>query len=128
MRRFGAACPKRRTTIYVCGSLTICNDKPELPGTAANQLATVWRSVLLGVHRGGRQKAKAVQQIAQAIIENPAGAESLLPVLAAAVRSVRGPESRAALAAVVTVLEAQPQLVSTINRVLPELKLEEVAA
>jgi hypothetical protein len=100
----------------------------ELPGTAADQLATVWRSVLLGVHRGGRQKAKAVQQIAQAIIADPAAAESLLPVLAAAVRSVRGPEARAGLAAVMTVLEAQPQLASTILRVLPELKFEEVAA
>jgi hypothetical protein len=100
----------------------------DLPGTGANQLATLWRSVLLGVHRGGRQKAKAVQQIAQAIVEDPASVESLLPVLAAAVRSVRGPEARAGLAAVVTVVEAQPQLAAVVRRVLPELRLEEAAA
>jgi hypothetical protein len=100
----------------------------ELPGTEVNQLANIWRSVLLGVHRGGRQKAKAVQQIAQAIIADPAMAESLLPVLAAAVRSVRAPESRAGLAAVMTVLEAQPQLTAAIHRALPELKFQEVAA
>lgn len=100
----------------------------ELPATAANQLATVWRAVLLGVHRGGRQKAKAVQQIAQAIIGEPAKAESLLPVLAAAVRSVRGPESRAGLAAVMAVLEAQPQLASMIHQALPELKFQEAIA
>jgi len=100
----------------------------KLPGAGAEQLENIWRSVLLGVHRGGRQKAKAVQQIARAIAENPACAESLLPVLAVAVRSVRGPETRAGLAAVVSVVEARPQLVETIQRFLPELKLAEVPA
>lgn len=100
----------------------------ESPGTTANHLATVWRSVLLGVHRGGRQKAKAVQQITRAILADPEGAESLLPVLAAAVRSVRGPEARAGLAAVMTVAEVRPQLTSAIRRALPELKFEEVGA
>ncbi|HEX5398461.1 MAG TPA: hypothetical protein VFY06_05370, partial [Verrucomicrobiae bacterium] len=100
----------------------------KLPGTDANQLENIWRSVLLGVHRGGRQKAKAVQQIARAIIENPASVNSLLPVLAVAARSVRGPEARAGLAAIVGVVEVQPQLAETVRRLLPELKLAEVAA
>ncbi len=100
----------------------------ELPGTDPNRLANIWRSVLLGVHRGGRQKAKAVRQIAHAIIEDPARAESLLSVLAAAVRSVRGPEARAGLAALVTVAEAQPQLAVAIRRILPELQFQGVAA
>ena len=100
----------------------------ELPGADANQLENIWRSVLLGVHRGGRQKAKAVQQIARAIIENPASVDSLLPVLAVAARSVRGPEARAGLAAIVGVVEAQPQLAETVRRFLPELKLAEVPA
>lgn len=98
-----------------------------LPGADAGKLETIWRSVLLGVHRGGRQKAKAVQQVAQAISENPASIDSLLPVLAVAVRSVRGPESRAGLAAVVGLAEAQPQLTEAIRRLLPELKLEVAA-
>jgi hypothetical protein len=100
----------------------------ELPGTQAAQLENIWKSVLLGVHRGGRQKAKAVQQLARAIVDNPARAETLLPVLAVAVRSVRGPEARAGLAAVVTLLEAQPQLADAIHRFLPELKFEKEAA
>ncbi len=100
----------------------------ELPGADPNQLESIWRSVLLGVHRGGRQKAKAVQQIAHAIVENPARVESLLPVLAVAVRSVRGPEARAGLAAVVSVVEAQPALAEAVRRLLPELKLEEAGA
>ena len=103
-------------------------EKTSVPGTNAAKLEHVWRSVLLGVHRGGRQKAKAVQQIAHAIVENSARSEKLLPVLAVAVRSVRGPEARAGLAAVVSVIEAHPQLTDALRRVLPELKLLEVAA
>lgn len=104
------------------------HEKTTLPGADANKLEHIWRSVLLGVHRGGRQKAKSVQQIAQAIAESPASGEKLLPVLAVAVRSVRGPEARAGLAAVVSVVEAHPQLADAVRRVLPEMKLLEVAA
>jgi hypothetical protein len=100
----------------------------KLPDADANKLENIWRSVLLGVHRGGRQKAKAVQQIAHAINENPASVNSLLPVLAVAARSVRGPEARAGLAAIMSVVEAQPQLAETVRRFLPELKFAEVAA
>jgi hypothetical protein len=99
----------------------------ELPGADPDRLENIWRSVLLGVHRGGRQKAKAVRQIAHAIVANPARVESLLPVLAVAVRSVRGPEARAGLAAVVSVVEAQPQLTDSVRRLLPELMLEVAA-
>jgi hypothetical protein len=98
-------------------------EKTALPGADATKLENVWRSVLLGVHRGGRQKAKAVRQIAHAIVENPARGEALLAVLAVAVRSVRGPEARAGLAAVVSVVEALPQLADAVRRVLPEMKL-----
>jgi hypothetical protein len=100
----------------------------KLPGTDANRIENIWRSVLLGVHRGGRQKAKAVRQISQAIVENPERVETLLPVLAVAVRSVRGPESRAGLAAVVSLAEARPQLAEAVRRHLPEMKFAEVAA
>lgn len=99
-----------------------------IPGADATQLENIWRSVLLGVHRGGRQKSKAVQQIARAILENPARAEALLPVLAVAVRSVRGPESRAGLASVVGLVEQLPQLSETVRRILPELRILEAAA
>jgi hypothetical protein len=100
----------------------------KLPGADANQLENIWRCVLLGVHRGGRQKAKAVRQISQAIVKNPERVEALLPVLAVAVRSVRGPESRAGLAAVVSLAEARPQLAEAVRRHLPEMKFAEVAA
>jgi hypothetical protein len=91
--------------------------------TDPNQLAWLWCSVLLGVHRGGRQKTKAVRQIGEAIQKDPARAEKLLPVLAVAIRSVRAPEARAGLAAVVGAVEARPELAEAVKRHLPELKL-----
>lgn len=100
----------------------------KLPGADANRLENIWRSVLLGVHRGGRQKAKAVRQISQAIVGSPERVETLLPVLAVAVRSVRGPEMRAGLAAVASLAEARPELADAVRRHLPELRFAEVAA
>jgi hypothetical protein len=100
----------------------------ELPGAGPDPLTGVWRAVLLGVHRGGRQKAKAVQQIARAISEDPQCGDALLPVLAVAVRSVRGPEARAGLAAIARVLEDHPALAEAVGRHLPELKCLEASA
>jgi AmiR/NasT family two-component response regulator len=95
---------------------------------STDDLKTLWTAVLLGVHRGGRQKAKAVRQIGQAIVTDPGRTESLLPVLAVAVRSVRPPEARAGLAALMTALEARPELAEPIRRFLPELQWTEVPA
>ena len=86
-------------------------------------LAPLWASVLLGVHRGGRQKAKATGQLAAAIAEQPQRAEELLPVLAASIRSVRHPERRSGLAAVVQLVAARPELAASVSRHLPELQL-----
>jgi hypothetical protein len=96
----------------------------------ADQLAPVWGAVLLGVHRGGRQKAKAVRQLADAIAAEPARAEALLPVLAVAIRSVRGPEMRAGLAAVMSLVAERPELAAEVRKQLPELHFhaEDVAA
>jgi hypothetical protein len=94
-----------------------------LPGRSVDDLTPVWSSVLLGVHRGGRQKARAAGQLAEALVEHPDRAESLLPVLAVAVRSVRAPELRSGLAAVATVVERRPELLAAVRRHLPELEL-----
>lgn len=90
---------------------------------ANGSLAPFWSAVLLNVHRGGRQKLKAVHQVSRAIQENPAQAETLLPVLAVAMRSVRAPEARAGLAAVVSAVDARPELADAVKRHLPELNL-----
>ncbi len=90
----------------------------------ATDLSQLWASVLLGVHRGGRQKLAALRQISRAVTDDPAGAETLLPILSVAIRSVRPSEARAGLAAVVAVAEARPKLRMAIGRYLPELVLE----
>jgi hypothetical protein len=82
----------------------------------------LWCSALLGVHRGGRQKQKATAQIAQELVEKPDRTVALLPVLAAAVRSVRISERRAGLAAVVQAVAVRPELAVRITTLLPELE------
>ena len=98
-------------------------ERRNLPGEARPGLVPVWTSVLLGVHRGGRQKLKATRQLADELIRHPERANDLLPVLAAAVRSVRQPEARAGVAAIVSSLTTNPQLAEAVARNLPELEI-----
>jgi hypothetical protein len=93
------------------------------PGMEAGNLTGVWVSVLMGIHRGGRHKLIALRQISRAIEENPGSTEILLPVLAVAIRSVRPPEARGGLAAIVGAVEARPELAAVVERVIPELVL-----
>ena len=98
-------------------------EQRSLPGEAKEGLVSVWASVLLGVEQGGRQKLKATRQVAHAIACDLALADTLLPVLAVAVRSSRQPESRAGLAAVMTLLESAPSLAPAVAHHLPELEV-----
>lgn len=99
-------------------------ERAKAPGLGAEQLSAVWAGVLLGIHRGGRHKLIALRQISDAVRQRPESAELLLPVLAVAIRSVRPPEARAGLAAVVSAVEARPELADLVARVLPELRLQ----
>lgn len=99
-------------------------ERTRAPGLGAEQLSSIWAGVLLGIHRGGRHKLTALRQISDAVRERPASAELLLTVLAVAIRSVRPPEARAGLAAVVGAVEARPELADLVARVLPELQLQ----
>ena len=105
--------------------LVQCLEKrSRLPGLESDSLTNVWCSVLLGVHRGGRTKSKAMNQMQVAVLARPDLADSLLPVLAVAVRSLRAPERRGALSALATMIVRQSQLQSAIHRHLPELTWE----
>jgi hypothetical protein len=86
-------------------------------------LETVWATVLLNIHRGGRAKRMAASQVAEAIERDPARAAGLLPLLAAAARSIRPPEFRAGLAAVVRAATRRPEVAEQVGRHFPELKL-----
>jgi hypothetical protein len=91
-------------------------------------LRHLWATTLLAVHRGGRAKRAALNQIAERVARRPAEAEALLPLLAIALRSVRVPERRTALAAVARAALREPALQGAIARALPELKLSAEAA
>lgn len=86
-------------------------------------MAPVWVSVILGIHRGGRSKPKAMRQLSRQIIAHPDQAEQLLPVLAVALRSIRSPEQLEALATLVELAQHSPQLQTQIQNHFPELDL-----
>jgi hypothetical protein len=85
----------------------------------------LWASVLLNVHRGGRSKPFVVRQLVRRLEHKPNEAAALLPMLAVALRSVRGPEWRAGLAGVVQLAEKKPSLRAAIEAAFPELELAE---
>jgi hypothetical protein len=89
----------------------------------ADTLRALWASSLLAFHRGGRAKAAVCNQLAKRIVEKPAEAEGLLPLLGFALRSVRAPERRVALAAVTRATLLAPALRASVEKLLPELKL-----
>jgi hypothetical protein len=94
-----------------------------LPGTDETALARLWTGVLLNIHRGGRAKLAALRQISEALLRQPKDAETLLPVLAVAIRSVRLPEARGGLSAIVRAADERPEIAELIKRFLPELEL-----
>lgn len=103
-------------------------DRRANAGVSADALAPLWCSVLLAVHRGGRERQRSVRQLADAIERDPATAGRLLPVLVAAVRCVRGPDRRAGLAAAVLLMERRPELAPQIAAIFPELRLDPAGA
>lgn len=92
------------------------------------EMQSVWTSVLLNVHRGNRAKRHALRQISQVIAAHPEEAESLLPVFAVAIRSVRPAEARAGLAALLAAVAIRPELEPLLARHVPELKLDVAGA
>ncbi len=82
----------------------------------------LWASVLLNVQRGGRAKPGVVRQVADRLGHRPDEAALLLPMLAVALRSVRAPERRAALTAVVRLVETRPEAEPIVRQWLPELQ------
>jgi hypothetical protein len=91
-------------------------------------ISQLWTAVILGVHRGGRTKLKAIVQVADSIAADPSQSDSLLPVLAVAVRSIRAPERLQALSAIATMVARNPEIGEPLARHLPEMQwIEETA-
>ncbi len=92
-------------------------------GASPETLRLLWATVLLNIQRGGRQKPGVVAQIVARLLEQGEDAPKLLPLLAVAVRSLRGPEFRAGLTGVVALSESKPELVPLIRQQFPELTM-----
>ncbi|SIN69521.1 hypothetical protein SAMN05444166_0183 [Singulisphaera sp. GP187] len=87
-------------------------------------LRLLWASVLLNIHRGSRAKPKVVQQLLRRAEDHPADLPRLLPLLAVALRSVRGPEWRAGLSAVVRLAERDEASATLVGLAFPELQFQ----
>ena len=92
-------------------------------GADPDAIRLLWATVLTNVARGGKHKPGVVARIVARLAQQPDEADRLLPLLAVAVRSVRGPEFRSGLAGVVGLAERRPDLVPTIRQRFPELAL-----
>jgi hypothetical protein len=90
-------------------------------GADFDAVRLLWASVLLNIHRGGRHKPGVVSQVVTRLVEHPDESDRLLPLLAVAVRSLRGPEFRAGLTGVVWLFDQNAALRPAIAKQFPEL-------
>jgi hypothetical protein len=81
----------------------------------------LWATVLLNVTRGGRAKPFVVRQVMERVASHPDEAGELLPIIAVALRSCRGPEFRAGLAGVASFVARNPTRRPLVEAVFPEL-------
>ncbi len=94
-----------------------------LPGLPEAGVRRIWASTLLAISRGSRGKRNVLRQLADRLVAHPDRAPELLPLMAVALRSVREPERRCALAAIAQAAFAEPSLRAPIACHLPELEL-----
>jgi hypothetical protein len=87
-----------------------------------SSLRSLWASVLLNIHRGSRAKPVVVRQLLDRMETKPGEAPELLPLLCVALRSVRGPERRSGLVAVVRLVEKRPEVEPLVRSAFPELQ------
>jgi hypothetical protein len=86
------------------------------------QVRLLWATVLLNIHRGGRSKPAVVSQVVRRLQGHAYEAPLLVPLLAVALRSVRGPEWRAGLVGLTRVVVSHPEMRPVVERAFPELK------
>jgi hypothetical protein len=87
-----------------------------------DDLRMLWASVLLNIHRGSQVKPMVVRQLLARLKANPNQAPALLPLLSIALRSVRGPERRAGLVAIVQLVETRAEVEPLVRSTFPELQ------
>lgn len=78
-------------------------------------------TAILAIHRGAASKPAVMRRLADRVVEKPEEVDRLLPVLALALRSVRGPERTSALASVARAAVRSEAVRAAVRRHLPEL-------
>jgi hypothetical protein len=106
--------------------VAMLEDAAKEPAGAAkyppDRVRFLWATVLLNVSCGSRAKPFVVRQIIDRLSANPDEAGELLPMVAVALRSIRGPEFRAGLAGVATFVAKNPTRKPLVEAVFPELQ------
>lgn len=87
----------------------------------AERVRYLWASVLLNIHRGSRSKPYVIRQVMSRLASYPDEAGELLPIVAVALRSVRGPEFRAGLSGIAAFVDQHPNRREMVQAVFPEL-------
>lgn len=88
-------------------------------------LRHLWTTAVLAVHRGSAAKAKVPRQLAERLAAHPEEAETLLPVLGLALRSVRPAERALAMGALARAVRADASLAARAQHLLPELTISD---
>lgn len=86
------------------------------------QLAQLWATTLLDIRRA-KVKPRALAAMGASLLAQPERADEVLPLLRIALRSLRAPERRPALAALMRAAHAHPSVRVAARRHLPELDL-----
>ena len=92
-------------------------------GNDASSVLVLCATVILQIHSGGRSKLKAIDRLAGWVCEDPVLLPKVLPILSIAIRSIRGPEMRQALCAVLEISSRFPDQKSAIESMIPELEV-----
>lgn len=103
--------------------IDLLRQRTTLPDIGPRELAPLWRRALLNAQCGSRRQLNVIEQVREALLRHPADVETLLPILVSAARSSRGPQMRAGLAAVATILVHKPEWQERLAVLLPELQL-----
>ncbi len=88
-----------------------------------SSLGRLWATTLLSVHRGSRDKQRALVAVGARLVatEDEVEVRSLVELMTLALRSVREPERRAALGPLLAAAARRPALQRVIAELVPEL-------
>lgn len=99
------------------------NKAKEIKVSAPLDLERIWIISLMDPHRGANQRPGIIRSIKNAIKNEPRLLDRFLPLLIFAARSVRNPEKRAGLAAILELIDTYPEQAPRILEQTPELSL-----